>query len=66
MDFKKFIGVLFSPLVFGLGFLAPLSAQILTIFGYSAGINNIFIGLAIGASLGLMAQLRGSWVWVKP
>lgn len=66
MDFKKLIGAIFSPLVFGLGFVAPLSAQILTVSGYSASIDNIYIGLAIGGSLGLMAQLRGSWVWVKP
>jgi hypothetical protein len=66
MDFKKLIGFIFSPLAFGLGFVAPLAAQILTAFGYSAGIDNIYIGLAIGGSLGLMAQVRGSWVWVKP
>jgi hypothetical protein len=66
MNFKKLIGVLFSPLVFGIGFVAPLAAQILTGLGYSAGIDNVYIGLAIGGSLGLMAQVRGSWVWVKP
>lgn len=66
MDFKKLIGILFSPLLFGVGFVAPLSAQILTAVGYSAGVDNIYIGLAIGGSLGLMAQVRGSWVWVKP
>jgi hypothetical protein len=33
---------------------------------YSAGINNLYIGLVVGISLGLMAQIRGSWVWVKP
>jgi len=66
MDFKKLIGVIFSPLAFGLGFVAPLAAQILTVSGYSVGIDNIYMGLAIGGSLGLMAQLRGSWVWVKP
>ena len=41
MDFKKLIGALFSPLAFGLGFIAPLAAQTLTAFGYSAGIGNI-------------------------
>lgn len=66
MMFKKLIGYLFSPLAFAIGFLSPLIAQTLDALQYSVGINNLYIGLAIGISLGLMAQIRGSWVWVKP
>ena len=66
MLLKKLIGYLFSPLAFGIGFLAPLSAQVLNALNGSTDINNVYIGLAIGLSLGLMAQVRGSWVWVKP
>lgn len=63
----KLIGFLFSPIVFGLGFLAPLIAQTLTASGLViAGMDNIYIGLIIGGLLGLIAQFRGSWVWVKP
>ena len=63
----KYIRYLFYPLAFGLGFFAPLIAQILDATGFDlAGINNLFIGLVVGGLWGLMAQLRGSWVWVKP
>ena len=62
----KFIRYLFTPLVFGLGFFAPLIAQVLDAAGFDFGINNLVIGLVVGGGLGLMAQLRGSWVWVKP
>lgn len=62
------VRLLFSPLVFGCGFLAPLFAQILALTAFSApfGMSNITVGLVIGGSWGLLAQLRGSWVWVKP
>ena len=63
---KKLIGVLFSPVVFGLGFIAPLVAQTLTRLDVSMGIENVYVGLIAGLSLGLMAQFRGSWVWMKP
>jgi len=64
--FKKLIGFVFSPTVFGLGFLAPLVAQILTRLDVSMGIENLYVGLFVGLALGLMAQFRGSWIWVKP
>lgn len=57
---------LFSPLVFGLAFLAPLSAQMITTLGISTPANPIVVGLLIGGGLGLMAQIRGSWLWIKP
>lgn len=66
MYLKKLIGYLFSPLAFSIGFLSPLIAQVLNAANYSAGINNLYIGLVVGLSLGVMAQIRGSWVWVKP
>jgi len=63
----KIISYLFSPLAFGLGFLSPLIAQVLTVLNISvAGVDNIFVGLALGITLGLIAQLRGSWIWIKP
>jgi hypothetical protein len=66
MNVKKFIAYLFSPLAFAIGFLSPLIAQILSAVNDFAGINNLYIGLIIGISLGVMAQVRGSWIWVKP
>lgn len=65
MKFQKLIGYLFSPLTFSIGFLSPLIGQILTALDYTSDIDNIYLGLGIGISLGLMAQIRGSWVWVK-
>jgi len=63
----KIIGFLFSPITFGIGLLAPLIAQIMAFVGLSVvGIPDIWVGLFIGAQLGLIAQLRGSWVWIKP
>ena len=63
----KIIGFLFSPFTFGIGLLAPLIAQIMAFVGLSVvGVPDIWVGLFIGAQLGLIAQLRGSWVWIKP
>ena len=62
----KLILLLLSPLVFGLGFFAPLIAQCMTQFGLSIGnIDNLIVGLVIGGLWGVMAQYRGSWVWVN-
>ena len=63
----KIIGFLFSPTAFGVGLLAPLIAQLMTFAGLSVvGVPDVIVGLFIGGQLGLIAQLRGSWVWVKP
>ncbi len=66
MFLKKLIGFFFSPIIFGLGFVAPLVAQILNRLDVTMGIENVYVGLIVGLSLGLMTQFRGSWVWVKP
>jgi hypothetical protein len=67
MVMKKLVGVLFSPFVFSLGFLAPLIAELLNLAEISVfGIETIYIGLLVGGLLGLVAQRRGSWIWVKP
>lgn len=63
---KKIIGALFSPLAFGIGLLAPLTAQVMVALNLSVpGVNPIVIGLLLGGMLGLMAQFRGSWIWIK-
>lgn len=62
----KLLGFLFSPLVFGLAFLAPLIGQSLLALNWQiAGVDTIWVGLVIGGGLGLMAQIRGSWFWVR-
>lgn len=62
---KTLIMWFFSPLVFGLAFMAPLSAQILDALAVTLPVANIWVGLVIGLALGLMAQFRGSWLWIK-
>lgn len=62
----KVIAIIFSPFVFGIGFFAPLIAQTMTYFGMSfSGVDNLLFGLVVGGLWGLMAQYRGSWVWVR-
>ena len=65
ISMKHLITWFFSPLVFGLAFIAPLSAQILDRVDITLPIANIWVGLMIGLGLGLMAQTRGSWLWIK-
>ena len=67
MQILSFVKVLFSPIVFGLAFIGPLSAEIITALAVPLPIGTpLYWGLLIGGLLGLMAQVRGSWVWVKP
>lgn len=53
-----------GPLFFGLGFIAPLTATLLTGagLGTSFGFSPIWPGLALGAAWGLYAKIRGSWL----
>ncbi len=52
------------PLLFGVGFLAPLIAQSLDALAWAApwGMSSLHFGLALGAGLGLIATLRGRWI----
>ena len=53
-----------GPLFFGLGFIAPLIATLMTRSGLEAsvGLPPIWLGLALGGALGLYAKFRGSWI----
>jgi hypothetical protein len=63
---KSAILVLFKfiPLIMGLGFLAPLIAQILVFFDIPTimGIPAIFVGIAIGGLWGGVATKTGRWI----
>ncbi len=52
------------PVVFGLGFIAPLIAQSMAALGIAApfGLSRIALGLLIGGPWGLYAVLRGRWI----
>ena len=54
----------FGPLLFGIGFLAPLIAQVTAALGLPGplGLSPLAFGLVVGTALGLVAQLRGRWV----
>ena len=54
----------FGPVLFGIGFIAPLIAQSLDAAELSAplGLSNIAFGLVVGVSLGTIARLRGTWL----
>lgn len=52
------------PLLFGIGFIAPLIAQTMAYWDIAApfGISRIAFGLIIGTPWGLYAVLRGRWI----
>jgi len=54
----------FGPLIFGLGFVAPLSAQTIDAMSWTPplGLSSLMAGLIIGGALGLLAQFRGRWI----
>lgn len=58
----------FMPIIFGLAFLGPLFAQIMDKLGWVSplGLSTLTLGLMIGGTWGLFAQLRGSWIWARP
>ncbi len=52
------------PLLFGIGFIAPLLAQIMAAWSIDPplGVSRIAAGLAIGGAWGLVANIRGRWL----
>ena len=63
----KFISWIFSPAFFGVAFLGPLLGQSMVAVGLmSNDYLTMGLGLLLGAAWGLMAQLRGSWIWIRP
>lgn len=59
---KKLFAIM--PFLFGIGFIAPLIAQIMEAWGWSApfDMRPIVFGLMIGAAWGLYATIRGRWL----
>jgi hypothetical protein len=53
----------FGPLLFGLGFIAPLAAQILERLETPLpfGLTPLIAGLILGAAWGTYAQIKGRW-----
>lgn len=59
---KKLFAVM--PLLFGIGFIAPLIAQSMAVWSIDPplGLSRIAFGLAIGGTWGLIANIRGRWL----
>tara|TARA_R110000868_G_scaffold69491_2_gene204550 strand:+ start:1905 stop:2102 length:198 start_codon:yes stop_codon:yes gene_type:complete len=53
-----------GPVLFGIGFLTPLIAQIIERAGATPplGLSPLVMGLIVGPALGLAAKLRGRWI----
>jgi len=53
-----------GPVLFGIGFLAPLIAAIMTNMGVTSplGLTEIQTGLIIGSIWGLVAKFGGRWI----
>lgn len=53
-----------GPILFGIGFMAPVLAELMTVAGITQpfGIAPIAVGLAIGLGWGTYALVRGSWI----
>jgi hypothetical protein len=52
------------PFLFGIGFIAPLIAQLMAYWGIGGplGVSRIAFGLLIGGAWGLYANLKGRWI----
>jgi len=58
-------GFSLGPILFGIGFLAPLIAALLDAAGLRApfGVSPLTAGLIVGSLLGLVARQRRTWLW---
>ncbi|WP_246263400.1 hypothetical protein [Parasphingopyxis algicola] len=57
-------GFHFGPILFGLLFIPPVTAQLITAIGWTppSGISPLLAGFILGGIWGLYAQTRGSWI----
>ena len=58
-------GLSLGPVLFGIGFLAPVIAALLDVIGMERplGLSPIVFGLIIGTILGFVARQRRTWLW---
>jgi hypothetical protein len=58
-------GIFFvMPFLFGLGFIAPATAELIVLAGVRAplGLAPLAFGLLLGGAWGLYATVKGSWL----
>lgn len=55
---------LMTPIAFSIGFLTPLLTQTMNAMGWTLGsVPNLVVGLVVALALGIVAQIRGGWLW---
>ena len=56
--------LLWMPFLFGIGFIAPLTAQSMDYWDIGApfGLSTLAFGLIFGGAWGLYANLKGRWI----
>lgn len=63
----RLIGFAFSlgPILFGIGFLAPVLMATMDVFGLAApfGLDPLHFCLGVGLILGVIARQRRTWLW---
>lgn len=59
---KKLFAIM--PFLFGIGFIAPLVAQLMAAWNVTAplGMGRVPFGLLLGGAWGLIANIRGRWL----
>ncbi|HEX8480470.1 MAG TPA: hypothetical protein VF650_01030 [Allosphingosinicella sp.] len=58
-------GIFFiMPFLFGIGFIAPVTAELMVLAGVDGprGLTPLTSGLLIGGAWGLYATIKGSWL----
>jgi hypothetical protein len=58
-------GIFFiMPFLFGIGFIAPVTAELIVLAGVEAplGATPLAVGLLFGGAWGLYATIKGSWL----
>ena len=58
-------GIFFiMPFLFGIGFIAPVTAELIALAGIQPpiGLTPLVSGLLLGGAWGLYATIRGSWL----
>ena len=63
---QHFFKILMSPMAFTIGFLWPLLIQSLIVLtDLTVGWQPMILAAVIVLPFGVMAELRGSWIWIK-
>lgn len=63
---QRIATTLLSPLVFAIGFIWPLVTQASLALGlFNLEWQALLVGALFAVPLGIMAQVRGSWIWIK-